>query len=122
MFPQILIASLAALLTVGIELLVLFFYKVRDLRFWLSIPINIGTNLLLNCVVSLIYGYSPANIKIAAYIIAVIVGEICVFFIEWGFYALIKKDKKNYQYSLVANLCSAIIGSAILLPISLLIL
>ena len=41
-------------LTMTIELIVLYIEKVKDKRLWLSLPINLLTNLLLNCSLSLI--------------------------------------------------------------------
>ena len=96
----------AALLTMTIELIVLQLEKVRDKRLWFSLIINLLTNLLLNSAFSFI-----TNIWI--YIPVLIVGEGIVFLIEWGFYQLIKKDNKNWWYSLSTNLASFIIGSPI---------
>lgn len=97
----------AVLLTMIIELIVLYIYKVRDLRLWLSLPINVLTNLLLNTSLSLIKIYW-------LYVISLIIGEILVFLIEWFLYNLIKKDKKNWQYSLTANITSFVFGAALM--------
>ena len=73
-------------------------------RLWLSLPINLFTNLLLNCSLSLI------NIT-WLYIVLLILGEVLVFLIEWGMYQLIQKDNKNWWYSLSTNLASFLLGS-----------
>ena len=91
-------------LTMTIELIVLYIEKVKDKRLWLSLPINLLTNLLLNCSLSLI------NIT-WLYIVLLILGEVMVFLIEWGMYQLIQKDNKNWWYSLSTNLTSFLIGS-----------
>ena len=91
-------------ITMIIELIVLYIEKVKDKRLWLSLPINLFTNLLLNCSLSLI------NIT-WLYIVLLILGEVLVFLIEWGMYQLIQKDNKNWWYSLSANLASFLLGS-----------
>ena len=91
-------------LTMTIELIVLYIEKVKDKRLWLSLPINLLTNLLLNCSLSLI------NV-IWLYIVLLILGEVLVFLIEWGMYQLIQKDNKNWWYSLSTNLASFLLGS-----------
>ena len=91
-------------LTMTIELIVLYIEKVKDKRLWLSLPINLLTNLLLNCSLSLI------NIT-WLYIVLLILGEVLVFLIEWGMYQLIQKDNKNWWYSLSTNLASFLLGS-----------
>ena len=96
----------SASITIIIELLVLYIEKVRDKRLWLSIPINIFTNFVFN----LILFFIPI---LWAYILTIIIGEIIIFFIEWFLYQLIVKDKKNYLYSLTANLSSLVIGTII---------
>ena len=103
----IILISLGVILTIIIELIVLYIEKVRDKRLWLSIPINIVTNLILNV--------SLSFIRITwLYTLLVIIGEIIVFFVEWLFYQLLIKDKKNWIYSLTCNLISFILGSLIL--------
>ena len=94
-------------LTVIIEFVTLYLLKVRDKRLHFSIVLNLLTNLLLNSLLSLV------NI-FWLYIVLLILGEILVFFIEWYFYNLVKKDEKNWQYSLIANLSSFVIGSGII--------
>lgn len=91
-------------LTMTIELIVLYIEKVKDKRLWLSLPINLLTNLLLNCSLSLI------NVT-WLYIVLLILGEVLVFLIEWGMYQLIQKDNKNWWYSLSTNLASFLLGS-----------
>lgn len=91
-------------LTMTIELIVLYIEKVKDKRLWLSLPINLLTNLLLNCSLSLI------NVT-WLYIVLLIIGEVLVFLIEWGMYQLIQKDNKNWWYSLSTNLASFLLGS-----------
>ena len=91
-------------LTMIIELIVLYIEKVKDKRLWLSLPINLLTNLLLNCSLSLI------NVT-WLYIVLLILGEVLVFLIEWGMYQLIQKDNKNWWYSLSTNLASFLLGS-----------
>ena len=91
-------------LTMTIELIVLYIEKVKDKRLWLSLPINLLTNLLLNCSLSLI------NVT-WLYIVLLILGEVLVFLIEWGMYQLIQKDNKNWWYSLSTNLASLLLGS-----------
>lgn len=92
------------ILTMTIELIVLYIEKVKDKRLWLSLPINLLTNLLLNCSLSLI------NVT-WLYIVLLIIGEVLVFLIEWGMYQLIQKDNKNWWYSLSTNLASFLLGS-----------
>ena len=91
-------------ITMTIELIVLYIEKVKDKRLWLSLPINLFTNLLLNCSFSLI------NIT-WLYIVLLILGEVLVFLVEWGMYQLIQKDNKNWWYSLSTNLASFLLGS-----------
>ena len=91
-------------LTMTIELIVLYIEKVKDKRLWLSLPISLFTNLLLNCSLSLI------NIT-WLYIVLLILGEVLVFLVEWGMYQLIQKDNKNWWYSLSTNLVSFLLGS-----------
>lgn len=91
-------------LTMTIELIVLYIQKVKDKRLWLSLIINLFTNLLLNCSLSLI------NIT-WLYIVLLILGEVLVFLVEWGMYQLIQKDNKNWWYSLSTNLASFLLGS-----------
>ena len=100
-----LIAS--ACFTMAIELVVLYFAKVRDKRLWFSLIINLLTNLLLNSLLSLV------TID-WLYILLLVIGEILVFLIEWLLYNLIQKDKKNWLYSLLANSISFVIGSSLL--------
>jgi hypothetical protein len=97
----------SAALTIVIEFVVLYILKVRDKRLRFSIFLNLCTNLALNCLLSLIPIFW-------LYIVLLIVGEILVFAIEWYFYNLIKKDEKNWQYSLIANISSFVIGSGII--------
>ena len=104
-------------LTISMELVTLYLLKVRDERLWFSIIINLGTNALLNSVLGLINPY----ISLTIYIVLVIVFEICIVGIEGLFYQLIKKDKKNFLYSLIANAVSGIIGTGIGLLISILV-
>ena len=91
-------------LTMTIELIVLYIEKVKDKRLWLSLPIYLFTNLLLNCSLSLI------NIT-WLYIVLLILGEVLVFLVEWGMYQLIQKDNKNWWHSLSTNLASFLLGS-----------
>lgn len=100
-----LIAALS--LTVIIEFVTLYLLKVRDKGLHFSIVLNLLTNLLLNSLLSLVNIYW-------LYIVLLVLGEILVFFIEWYFYNLVKKDEKNWQYSLIANLSSFVIGSGII--------
>lgn len=95
------------LLTMIIELVVLFLLKVRDKRLCFSLIINLLTNLLLNSLLSFIN-------TTWLYIFLLIIGEILVFLIEWFLYDLIIKDNKNWLYSLVTNLSSFLIGSPLI--------
>lgn len=95
------------LLTSIIELAALYLLNVKDKRLWFSLLLNLLTNLLLNSILSLI------NIR-WVYIVCIIIGEVAVFLIEWLFYELIIKDKKNWLYSLIANLSSFLIGSLLM--------
>lgn len=100
-----LIAS--AFLTMSIELVVLYLFKVRDKRLWFSLLINLLTNLLLNSCLSFLD-------TSFLYVLFLIIGEILVFLVEWFFYELLVKDEKNWLYSLSANLSSFIFGSLII--------
>lgn len=95
------------LLTMIIELVVLFLLKARDKRLRFSLIINLLTNLLLNSLLSFVN-------TTWIYIFLLIIGEILVFLVEWFLYSLITKDNKNWLYSLIANLSSFIIGSSLL--------
>ena len=106
MLREIITLLSACLLTVILEFITLYLLKVRDSRLYFSIPINIGTNLLLNCLLS----FS----KVPYYYLFLVIGEIIVIIVEALFYQLIKKDKKNYLYSLIANLISGICGSLLI--------
>lgn len=106
MFKEITILIVSALLTMTIELIVLEICKVKDERLWLSLLFNFGTNLLLNGALSL------CSTKWLYYFF-VIIGEILVFLIEWFFLNLIKKDNKNWLYSLIMNTTSFLLGSGI---------
>lgn len=97
----------AVILTVVIEIVVLYLLKIRDKRLRYSIIINILTNLLLNSLLSFV-GISWL------YIVLLVIGEIIVFLIEWLLYNLIKKDEKNWLYSLSANLCSFLLGGGLI--------
>ena len=98
----------AVSLTMVIELAVLFLWKIRDKRLWLSLPINACTNILLNTSLSFV------NIAWLYYVL-LFIGEGLVFLVEWRLYELIKKDKKNWLYSLTANASSFVIGSLIMI-------
>lgn len=93
-------------LTMMIELVVLFLMGCRDKRLWWSLPINLCTNGLLNVTVSF-----AASWHIAFQILLIVGLEGIVFLIEALLYDLLIKEKKNFLYSLVANLASGIGGS-----------
>ncbi len=96
----------AIVLTVVIEFVALYLLKVRDKRLRYSVIINILTNLTLNSFLSYV------NI-LWLYIVLLAIGEIIVVLVETFYYNLIKKDEKNWQYSLIANLSSFLIGSSL---------
>ena len=106
MFREIIALLSACLLTVILEFITLYILKVRDSRLYFSIPINIGTNILLNVLLSL--SQKPL------YYLFLIIGEIIVIIVEALFYQLIKKENKNYLYSLIANLISGVFGSLLI--------
>lgn len=93
-----------AFLTMTIELIVLRLEKVKDERLWLSLPMNLFTNMLFNSILSFI------DIAWLSIFMSV-VGEILVFLVEWGLFQLMKKDSKNWWHSFSANLASLTIGS-----------
>lgn len=102
------ILAASACLTVIIEVIVLFILKVRDLRLLISIPLNIGTNVFLNAVLSW-----QANTGWLLYS-RIFIFEVLIFLFETFVYQLINKDKKNCLYSLLANLASLAIGSVLI--------
>ena len=106
MLREISLLVVACLLTASMELVILYLLKVRDKRLWFSIPINIGTNLLLNSSLALLRGLDSF-----IYYTILVAFELLVVIIEALFYQLIKRDNKNYLYSLFANLVSGLIGS-----------
>ena len=106
MLREIITLLSACLLTVILEFITLYILKVRDSRLYFSIPINIGTNILLNVLLSL--SQKPL------YYLFLIIGEIIVIIVEALFYQLIKKENKNYLYSLIANLISGVFGSLLI--------
>lgn len=106
MLREIIALLSACLLTVILEFITLYILKVRDSRLYFSIPINIGTNVLLNVLLSL--SQKPL------YYLFLIIGEIIVIIVEALFYQLIKKENKNYLYSLIANLISGVFGSLLI--------
>lgn len=106
MLREIIALLSACLLTVILEFITLYILKVRDSRLYFSIPINIGTNILLNVLLSL--SQKPL------YYLFLIIGEIIVIIVEALFYQLIKKENKNYLYSLIANLISGVFGSLLI--------
>ncbi len=106
MLREIAMILLAVSLTVLMEFVTLYLLKVRDERLYFSMPINIGTNLLLNSTLSLLYWASDW-----LYYLVIVIGEIIVVIIEALLYQLIKKDNKNYLYSFIANAVSGVLGS-----------
>ena len=101
---EIAIITVAVTLTIIIEAIVLFVQKVRDIRLWISLPLNLFTNLILNC--------SLAFVRIQwLYYVLLVVAEGLVFLVEWGIYQLAKKDNKNWWYALSTNLISFLLGS-----------
>ena len=106
MLREIITLLSACLLTVILEFITLYILKVRDSRLYFSIPINIGTNILLNVLL-------PLSQK-PLYYLFLIIGEIIVIIVEALFYQLIKKENKNYLYSLITNLISGVFGSLLI--------
>ena len=96
----------AIVLTVVIELIALFLLKVRDKRLRYSVIINILTNMMINSFLSYVD-------ILWLYILLLAIAEIIVVVLETYYYNLIKKDEKNWQYSLIANFSSFIIGSSL---------
>ena len=101
------------LLTVVMEFAFLYIIRIRDRRLWLSIPMNIVTNLSLN--IFLIYFLMKKMPNTSIFYWLIVLGlEVVVVLVEGAFYQVVKKDKKNLLYSLLANLISGIYGSLIL--------
>lgn len=103
----------SCVLTVILEWLFFFIIKIKDKRLWLSIPINIVTNLSFNLFVTYFLTKKMSQTDILFWLI--IVGlEILIVLVEGGLYQLIKKDRKNLLYSLIANAITAFYGTLII--------
>ena len=102
----------SCILTVVMEWLFFFLIKIRDRRLWLSIPINIITNLSFNIFLTYVLKKMPQT-DILFWLI-VIGLEVVIVFVEGGLYQLIKKDPKNLLYSLIANAITAVYGTLII--------
>ena len=113
---EVALLSLSVSITISFELITLYLLKVRDKRLWLSMIINLLTNLFLNG--SLMLLNEIFTLPLFIYIASVIVFEIGIVFLEAWYYSLIKKDEKNILYSLIANSVSGVIGSIIVFLIS----
>ena len=113
---EVALLSLSVCITISFELITLYLLKVRDKRLWLSMLINLLTNLLLNGILGIINTYF--YLEWYLYVGIIIVLEIGVIFLEGWFYQLIKKDGKNILYSLIANSVSGVIGSLIVYLVS----
>ena len=109
---SIILLLIGVILTATMEFIILYLLKVKDKRLWLSIPINVCTNLLLNGILSIIYHYS--NLRLSIYALIICLLEVGIIFLEWLYYQLIHNDKKNFLYSLIANATSGILGSLII--------
>ena len=101
---------LAAGLTVVIEVPFLSFaFRFRGREILVSIFLNLGTNFVLNGVLSL-FEY-PA---IWIYVLALLGGEAIVFFVEGLVYSLMRQNKRGFLASISANSISLILGSLLL--------
>lgn len=100
----------ALLLTIIIELPLLKLFKEKDPKvYFLSLIMNIVTNLSLNGFLKVI---DSSNFIV--YSIVVIILEIIVVFVEaLGYMIIYKRFKKSFIVSLVLNLASGIIGTFI---------
>lgn len=107
----IIISSL--LLTVILEWLFFYIIKIRDKRLWLSIPINIVTNLSFNLFLTFFLTKKMSQTDILFWLIVVGL-EILIVLVEGGLYQLIKKDIRNLLYSLIANAITALYGTLII--------
>ena len=105
-YPYATLAA-SACLTVIIEVVVLLIMKVKDLRLLISIPLNLGTNILLNTILML-----QDNTGFVLYS-RIVMFVLLIILLEAIIYQLIKKDNKNYLYSSIANIASYIIGSVL---------
>ena len=102
----------ACAITVVLEWLFLFIAKVRDRRLWLSIPMNIVTNVSFN--IFLNYGLKKMPVNDILFWVIIVLLECLIVLVEGGFYQLIKKDKYNLLFSLIANAITAIYGSLLI--------
>ena len=102
------VLNLSALITVFIETIILFCFKVKDWRLVVSVPLNISTNILLNTILTM-----QQNTGWLLYA-RIIVFELLIIQGEAIIYSLFKKEMKNYLISAIANIASCIIGSVIL--------
>lgn len=104
---------IAAVLTIVIETLFLILvYRFRGYQILVAVLMNLGTNLLLNLMLGL-YDvlFVPFELE---FIIATIIGEGCVFLIEWLAYYPILGKKRGLLASLFANLISFSLGLLLL--------
>lgn len=115
--PDIVTILLCLLLTIGIEFLSLWFLKVRDIRLWGSIIINVVTNVSLN--LFLIYVIKKMPIDDILYVLILVGLEVVIIIVEGLLYQIFKKDIKNFLYSAIANGISATLGTLIVYLISL---
>ena len=106
------IIIVSVIITIILEWLVFFVAGIRDKRLWLSIPINVVTNLSFNIFVTYVLKKMPQTDIL--FWLSIVGLEIAIVFIEAFLYQLIKKDRKNLLYSLIANTISAILGTLIL--------
>ena len=109
---EIAIIISACAITVVLEWLFLFIVKVRDRRLWLSIPMNIVTNVSFN--IFLNYGLKKMPVNDILFWVIIVLLECLIVLVEGGFYQLIKKDKYNLLFSLIANAITAIYGSLLI--------
>ena len=109
---DIIVIASSCIITVILEWLVFFFANVKDKRLWLSIPINIVSNVSFN--LFLTYGLKKMSQTDILFWLIVIGLEVVIVFAEAGIYQLIKKDRKNLLYSLIANAISAFLGTLII--------
>ena len=97
----------ALILTLIIELYILFILRFKDYKLYiLSSLINIGTNLSLNY-----YLENTIFKTLTIYVIVVIILEITVLFVETLLYMIyFKKFKKSFLISLLLNASSFLLG------------
>lgn len=96
---EIAIIISACAITVVLEWLFLFVVKVRDRRLWLSIPMNIVTNVSFN--IFLNYGLKKMPVNVILFWVIIVLLECFIVLVEGGFYQLIKRTNITYYFLLL---------------------